>query len=183
MATVTLQRIKGFAGSAGFSEAAAGPVTGKQYVIDALGRVTVDTQDAPFFVVKGWSYYEYGAGGGTVPTSGATLIDFGAFPGSNYASVTMVGGDANDPNAELDAWVFPAITADHTVQEHQVDPPLITAIADGLGNVIISGVPSGRDLTVPPGVPFGNTANSQMPIGSQQLMPVGKWSVAWAFSP
>lgn len=183
MATVTLQRLKGYAGAAGFSEFAGGPVTGNSYVIDALGRVTVDVLDAPFFIVKGWCYYEYGAGGSTSPTSGVAVIDFGAFSGSPSASTTIVAGDANDPNAVLDAWIVQVATVDHSADEHNADPPLVGIVADGNGNIIITGQPSGRDLFVQPGVAPGNIAGSQAPVGQTQLMPVGKWSVAWAFSP
>lgn len=182
MATVTLQRIKGFAGSAGFAEAAAGPVTGNQYVIDALGRVTVDVLDAPFYIVKGWSYYTLGAGGGTAPTSGVATLNFGAFPGAPQATVTITAVDASDPNAEIDAWIIPIATADHSADEHVYDPPRVGAAIVG-STIVITGLPSGRDLYVPAGTPFGNPANSQQPVGNTQCMPYGAWSVAWAFSP
>lgn len=183
MATVTLQRIRSNTEGGGHSQLASGPVTGKQYLIDQLGRVTVDVLDAPFFVVKGWSYYQLGGGGGTAATSGIATLDFGAFPGSPSATTTVVAVDASDPNAILDAWIAQVATVDHSADEHAADPPLVSAVADGAGNIIITGQPSGRDLFVPPGTPPGNLAGSQAPIGQTQLMPVGKWSVAWAFSP
>ena len=181
MATVTLQRIKGFAGSAGFAEAASGAVTGNQYVIDALGRVTVDTRDAPFYIVKGWCYWQPGSGGGTSPTSGVATLNFGAFPGTPQASVTVSAIDAADPNAEIDAWVIPVATTDHSADEHTYDPPRVSAAISG-STIIVTGFPSGRDMSVPPGTPFG-ASPSQQPIGEIQCMPYGQWSVAWAFSP
>lgn len=182
MATVTLQRIRPF--QHGQTGAFGGAVTGNMYVIDALGRVTVDVLDAAYMIPHGWDYLVPGSGGGTVATSGVATLDFGAFPGSAQASLVVANIDIADPNAELDAWIIPVATVDHTADEHTADPPRITAQLTPPGtSFTINGFPSGRDLPVPPGTPFGNTANSQLPIGQQQLMPSGKWSVAWAFSP
>jgi hypothetical protein len=167
MATVTLQRIRGFTGAGGHAEGATGPITGKRYSIDQLGRVTVDVQDAPYFTAKGWAYWQPGSGGGTSPTSGTALIDFGAFPGSDWAQTLVPAVDAGDPNAIVDAWILPAATADHSIDEHIADAPQVSGYADGNGNVVITGVPRpGLTSPIPP-----------------DPMPYGKWNVAWAFSP
>jgi hypothetical protein len=176
MATAMLQRLDPFQETQ--SKSLTGAVTGNVYIVDQLGRVTVDTRDALALTLQGWLYIL----SGSTPTSGVATLDFGAFPGSPMATVTVPSIDSADPNAEIDAWVIPVATTDHSADEHIADPPrVIAAIVSG--NIVISGFPSGRDLPVPPGTPFGNTAGSQMPIASQQCMPYGKWSVAWAFSP
>jgi hypothetical protein len=116
------------------------------------------------------------------PTSGVATINFGPFPGSSSAVLMLPGwSDMGIPAQPINAWAIPFGTADHTADEHVADPPRFSAAVDGLGNIVISGFPSGRDLPVPPGTPFGNSS-SQMPIGNQQPMPYGAWSVGWAYS-
>ena len=179
MATITLQRLQ----HAGITQARSiiGDSTGTIYQQDAVGRVTVAVADAGALLAQGYAVYTMGAGGGTAPSSGVAVIDFGSFPGSPSATTTVVAGAAADPNAVIDAWVVPIATADHSVEEHQGDPPLVSAVVSG-GNIVISGFPSGRDLAVPPGTAFGG-ANSKSPVGQRQLMPYGKWSIAFAFAP
>ena len=181
MATVTLQRMR----HGGITQARSlfGSATGALYVSDFVGRVTVDVSDAGSLLAEGYVTYVPGAGGGTTPTSGVAVLDFGSFPGSPSATATVVAGAAADPNAVIDAWVTPQATADHSADEHAGDPPMVVAAVVSGGNIVISGYPSGRDLAVPPGTPFGRATTSQMPIGRQQVMPYGKWSIAWAFSP
>lgn len=179
MATVTIQKIS-HGVEVALGKRIVGRVTGNAYTVNALGQATVDTQDAAHMYTAGWVPAFGGVG---LANSGVTTIDFGAFPGSPSATTTIVAGDAADPNAILDVWVAQVATADHSADEHAADPPLVSAVADGLGNIIIVGQPSGRDLFVQPGTPPGNLAGSQAPIGQTQLCPVGKWSVAWAFSP
>lgn len=176
MPTIQLQRFRPFQETQ--SKAVTGPVTGTLYIVDPLGRVSVDTADSPYFIADGYSL----AAPIGAATSGIATLDFGPFPGSPSASVTIPAVDAADPNAVLDAWIVQVATVDHSADEHAVDPPMVSAVADGNGNIIITGGPSGRDLFVPPGTPYG-AASSQQPIGQIQLMPVGKWSVGWAFSP
>lgn len=177
MATVTVQRPHSLETTS--ARRIVGRVTSSAYTVNALGQATVDTQDAAHLYTAGWTPAFEGSG---LPSSGVAVIDFGAFPGSPFASTTVVAIDASDPNAILDAWVTQVATVDHSADEHAADPPLVSAVADGAGNIIIIGQPSGRDLFVPPGTPPAG-ASSQAPIGQTQLTPVGKWSVAWAFSP
>lgn len=160
----------------------AGAVTGNAYTIDGLGRVVVDTRDAPAMLAGSWLYASL-SDLPNEPLGGTSLIDFGAFPGTNFASVTVAAADIAVPAAVIDAWVTPIATVDHSADEHLMDPPLVVSAVISGSNIVITGVPSGRDLPVPPGTPFGNTANSQQPTGNRQFTPYGKWSVSWAFSP
>jgi hypothetical protein len=178
MATVALQRIEGLKGEP--QRRINGAVTGKGYTQDQLGRAIVDVLDAPQLIAKGWLYANL-ADIPSNPLAGVATVDFGAFPGSPMAQLTVLAGDIFDPSAVLQASVTPIATADHTADEHTADPPLVSAVVSG-SNIIITAMPSGRDLQVPPGTPFGNKSGSQQPIAQTQLMPVGKWSVAWAFA-
>jgi hypothetical protein len=180
MTTVALQLpVKGAAALQG---SITGPQTGRVYTVNTLGQVLVDSTDAADLQAKN-GFIPVLSATSSLPTSGSTTIDFGAFPGSNYASTTITFSDVYDPNAIIDAWILPATTADHSADEHVVDPPLITVTNNGDGTITINGVPSGRDPFVPALIPFGNTANSQMPVPQAQVMPYGKWNVGYAFSP
>jgi hypothetical protein len=164
MATVTIQKFHPFQETN--VKVITGSVTGKTYGVDQLGRATIDTADAPRLLVEGWAYWQPGPGGGGA-TSGTTLIDFGAFPGSAWAQTAVAAVDVRDPNAIVNAWILPAATADHSIDEHIIDPPLVSAYADGSGNIVITGVPR---FTPPSPIP-------------PDPMPYGKWNVGWAFSP
>ena len=73
----------------------------------------------------------------TTAQEGTTTINFGAFPGALDASVTV-----SAPNilagSNLDAWIEAAATADHSIDEHWADPPVITSgnIVAGVGFTI-----------------------------------------------
>lgn len=62
-----------------------------------------------------------------MPGTGQTTIDFGAFPGTLDASVTITGQGAIVSGSLVEAWVYPIATADHSVAEHYTDPPRIMA--------------------------------------------------------
>jgi hypothetical protein len=103
-----------------------------------------------------------------VPTSGgigsAILVDFGAFPGSSYASTTIPDAvPQGDSNALVQAYVVPIATVDHSADEHVVDGPILSVAEDGAGNLIISAIPNGQVFQ------------------TDGMMPWGKWSVAWNF--
>ena len=142
---------------------ATGRVTGTTYPINSLGQATVNTQDLPQFLAEGW----LPVGDGGALNNGNTTINFGVFPGSAFATTTLSGLDINDPNAVIDAWIAPIATADHSREEHIADPPMVSAYADGAGNVIVVAVPAPiRCSPIPP-----------------DPMPYGAWSVGWAVAP
>lgn len=66
-----------------------------------------------------------GAGGGTVITTGAATIDFGAFPGANEASVAFADA-AVSGSSVVKAWfTADSVTADHTANDHKYAPVFI----------------------------------------------------------
>lgn len=80
-----------------------------------------------------------GAGGGTVITTGAATIDFGAFPGANETSVTV--SDTNVvAGSVIKAWFMSDdSTADHTAADHKYAPTFINLTAEpdaGVGLII-----------------------------------------------
>jgi hypothetical protein len=58
--------------------------------------------------------------------SGTVIIDFGAFPGQSDASVT-VSAPGIAANSLVEAWIFPAQTADHSPDEHTVETLTVKA--------------------------------------------------------
>jgi hypothetical protein len=62
---------------------------------------------------------------------GTASLNFGAFPGTYDASVAVTGQTAILSGSLAEAWIFPAATADHSVDEHLVEALRVVA-----GNVI-----------------------------------------------
>lgn len=58
--------------------------------------------------------------------AGVVEVDFGAFPGALYATVD-VAAPAISTADRVQVWVHPAATADHTADEHLIDPPRVIA--------------------------------------------------------
>jgi hypothetical protein len=91
-------------------------------------------------------------------------VNFGAFPGSNFASVTIPDAAAgSDLSALILCQVAAVATVDHSADEHAVDGPRVSAAPDGNGNVVISAYP-----------------NNNVP-GIDNMMVWGQWTVAWSY--
>jgi hypothetical protein len=92
-----------------------------------------------------------------MPTGTATL-DFGAFPGATDASVAVTGQAGIVAGSLVEAWIRPAVTADHSVDEHRVEEMQVMA------DTIVAGT----GFTI-----FGRTRNDRL---------WGAWSLAWAWA-
>jgi hypothetical protein len=93
---------------------------------------------------------------------GTTTIDFGAFPGKTDVTVDIVASGITGLSL-AEAWLFPAATADHTVDEHLVDGPRVFA------------------HTITAGVGFKITAISSS-SDETDFLTYGLWSVAWVYN-
>lgn len=62
---------------------------------------------------------------------GTTVVDFGSFPGALDTSASVTGQTAIVAGSNVDAWLVATATADHSIDEHWVDPPVIT-----VGNIV-----------------------------------------------
>jgi hypothetical protein len=107
---------------------------------------------------------------------GTATLDFGAFPGKSDASVTVTGQTTIVAESLVEAWIRLEATADHTVDEHLVDPPVISAgnIVAGTGFTIYGVARDG--ISVP---------NSTSPDHLQKIespRPYGQWKIAWAWA-
>ncbi len=90
------------------------------------------------------------------------VVDFGAFPGTDAVSLVITGQPNIVANSKVDAWIAPLATADHSLDEHNADPPRVAA-----GSVV-------------PGVGFTIYANSQSQ--NRDAATYGKWSVYWQWN-
>lgn len=60
--------------------------------------------------------------------TGTATIDFGAFPGGTEASVAVTGQAGIVSGSRVEAWMsLDDATADHSVDEHRIEPIKITA--------------------------------------------------------
>ena len=59
--------------------------------------------------------------------TGTTTVDFGAFPGSSHTTVAVTGPAGIVAGSLVEAWIRPVATADHTADEHVVEPIKVVA--------------------------------------------------------
>lgn len=78
--------------------------------------------------------------------TGQATINFGTWPGSTNASATVTGQAAITGTSLVEAWIFPATTADHNPDEHWVEDLTIAAgnIVAGTGFTIYAMCNKGR---------------------------------------
>ena len=63
--------------------------------------------------------------------TGTAIVDFGAHPGSNEATVTVTGQGAISATSKAEAWVMgDDSTGDHTAEDHRYFP-LLAALTCG----------------------------------------------------
>jgi hypothetical protein len=117
---------------------------------------------------------------------GTATVNFGAFPGASDASVVITGQNAILSSSLVEAWLFPAATADHTHDEHLVETISVIAgnIVAGVGFTIYAVNNSTLFETPPdraylPGDTIGYTGPNVAGTGTRIY---GVWSVAWVWS-
>lgn len=106
---------------------------------------------------------------------GTTTVNFGTFPGATDTSVAVTGQGSILATSLVEAWVFPAATADHSVDEHWVDGPQVVAgnIVAGTGFTIYASVKPQTDAQAPTDSRRGKTDSPRA---------YGSWTVAWVWN-
>lgn len=94
--------------------------------------------------------------------TGTSLLDFGAFPGAVDTSLAVTGQARITATSTLKAWIQPLATADHSVGEHYLAPPLVVA-----GEIV-----AGTGFTIRG---FGGASSRDYPLA------YGKWNVSWSW--
>ena len=115
-----------------------------------------------------------GGGGGASGTVGTGEIDFGAHPGSSMATLVITGQATIAAGSFIEAWVVAKATADHSADEHLVDPPRLIcgAIVPATGFTIYA-MP--RETRRGPLSPLHRGQRKT----AKSSLPYGKWSIAW----
>lgn len=103
---------------------------------------------------------------------GTTTINFGTFPGSPDAQVTITGQTGITGTSLVEAWVFPTATADHSVDEHWADPPEVMA-----GNIV-----AGTGFTIYGVAKTREGSGIQRERSNNNSNPYGLWTVAWVWN-
>jgi hypothetical protein len=119
---------------------------------------------------------------------GTITLNFGGFPGSSNVSV-----DVSQPSIAAsslaEAWLMPAATADHSIDEHVVDGPLIFAgnVQAGVGFTIYGVIRP--QVSVPDGANSAFRATNSLAgvpaadnDGRKNGMCYGQWTVAWVWN-
>lgn len=126
---------------------------------------------------------------------GTATLDFGAFPGSSDASVTVTGQASILSGSLVEAWIFPTATSDHSADEHLLETIKVVA-----GNVVagtgftIYGVNTnalnepttpermGRFLGAGAETGSGKQDRQARDKGGQGTRIYGTWTVGWVWN-
>lgn len=97
---------------------------------------------------------------------GRYTLNFGAFPGASHVEATLgVNGITTADNPT--AWLVPVATADHTADEHAVEPIRITAACNADDVLTFRACVENARTT--------GAINNNVPTA------YGLWTVAWEF--
>ena len=123
-------------------------------------------------------------------TQGTATLDFGAFPGGSDASVAVTGQATIVAGSFVEAWITPALTTDHTADEHLVETLKVMAgnIVAGTGFTIY-GVNTSQlnEPLTSPGVSSFRTAATTVygfvgaSVGGAGTRLYGKWNISWVW--
>ncbi len=101
---------------------------------------------------------------------GTTTVNFGtSLTGSLSTSVAITGQASILTGSLVEAWILPLPTADHSIDEHILDPPLVQAgsVVPGVGFTIYATAPNN---------PGENGAFADV------VDTYGLWTVAWCWN-
>lgn len=116
---------------------------------------------------------------------GTATLDFGAFPGASDAAVAITGQASILAGSLVEAWLFPAATADHTADEHLVETLRVMAgnVVAGVGFTVYGVNVSQLNEPLLPGRAVANQINTVLPtIGGVGTLLYGAWNVGWVWN-
>jgi L-fucose mutarotase/ribose pyranase (RbsD/FucU family) len=110
--------------------------------------------------------------------SGTAILDFGSFPGQSTASLVVASAGIT-PTSLIEAWILPAVTTDHSADEHQVETLTVkadqTSVVPGVSFVI--NLTNTSQLNEPL-VASGSQGSTLGGLGTRIF---GKWSIGWVW--
>jgi hypothetical protein len=87
--------------------------------------------------------------------NGTASLDFGASPGKTDASLDVATAGVTG-TSRVEAWVFPADTADHSADEHRVEHLKVSAVWKVDGTITITGIADDPPINgMAPGTLYG----------------------------
>ena len=111
---------------------------------------------------------------------GTTTVNFGAFPGSSDTLAVITGQAAILGGSLVEAWILPAVTADHSADEHIFDTVKVVAgnISAGVGFTIYAANTS----TLNEPLTEADRSSSAPSVGGQGTRLYGLFNVAWVWN-
>ena len=106
---------------------------------------------------------------------GTATLDFGAFPGTgHHVTVAVTGQTGIVAGSLVEAWIRPEVSADHSADEHLLEPLKVVArdIVAGTGFTIHGYFDPLPEPDMPDRFRF---------LGSQPRI-YGQWSVGWVWN-
>lgn len=100
-------------------------------------------------------------------SQGTADLDFGAFPGTDIATLTITGEAGIVAGSLVEAWLRPVDTVDHSVDEHMLEELEVYA-----ANIV-----AGTGFTI-----YGVAKQSYSDPKGVVPMIYGTWKVAWVWN-
>lgn len=124
--------------------------------------------------------------------NGVAEIDFGSFPGTSDASLTVTGLTGIISSSLVEAWLMPDTTADHSADEHLLEPIKVFADRSSIvaGTSLVIRAINDNRLAEPlesPGVSKFRSAATTVygaaegSVGGRLPMVYGLWKVGWVW--
>jgi hypothetical protein len=71
--------------------------------------------------------------------NGTALLDFGAYPGVNEVTLDVTGQTGFVSTSNVEAYVQPKATADHSADEHRIEEIQVSAVYQADGTIRLYG--------------------------------------------
>lgn len=96
---------------------------------------------------------------------GVALLDFGAFPGAWDAFIDVTGQTGFVASSLCEAYLQPAVTANHSADEHRLETLRVDAVYQADGTIRIYGY-----------------STADPPLVGDAVKIYGKWNVGWVWN-
>lgn len=111
--------------------------------------------------------------------SAQTILDIGAFPGASDVEFSITGLSGIADASQVEAWIEPSATTDHSLDEHVVDPPFAVAYSPSAAGASMKIRLLARD-SYPVADIVSN--NGFSPPNNNAPLIYGKWNVGYAWA-
>lgn len=113
--------------------------------------------------------------------SGELDVDAGALPGVESITVSVVAAGCTT-SSQVEAWLIPKDTADHSLDEHLVDPPSVVAHSPLAGSFSVT-LSARPDVGIAwYSIALRGGAGSKLPSKRSPVLVYGEWRIGWVHS-